>query len=53
MEKLGCTKEQHTFDEDYDFKIKLAADSKCRFNSLNVYWDAAEAITVGDTKAHL
>ena len=31
----------------------MAADLTCAFNSLYVYYDAAEAITDGDTKAPL
>ena len=52
MEKLAFTKEQHTFEED-DFKSSMAADPNCWFNSFYVYCDAAEANTVGDTKAPL
>ena len=52
MEKRGFTKEQHTF-EGRDFKSNMAADPNCSFNDLYVYCDAADAITVGDTKAPL
>ena len=51
MEKLGFTKEQHTFEGDGDFKSNMAADPHCGFSNLYVYCDAADAFTVGDTKA--
>ena len=53
MKKLGFTKEQYTFEGDGDFKSNMAVDPNCGFNNLYVYCDAAEAITVGDTKAPL
>ena len=42
-----------TFSEERKHKRKVAVDENRGFNSLYVYYDAAEAIPVGDIKAPL
>ena len=49
--KAWIYKGAQTFEGCGDFKLNMAADPNCGFNSLYVYCDAPEAITVGDTKA--
>ena len=51
MERVEFTEEKHIFEGDCEFKSNLAANPNCGFNSIYVYCDSAEAITVGDTKA--
>ena len=50
---MGFSPREMTFSEERKHKGNVAVNPNRGFNSLYVYCDAAEAIPVGDIKAHL
>ena len=50
---MGFSPREMTFSEERKHKGKVAVDPNRGFKSLYVYYDAAEAIPVGDIKASL